>query len=227
MEIQKGFILGLLLIPAWVCAAGESIEKWAVQKYWDMLEVKKTDAVVIELLGRPREIETVNNTQIWYYQQAPQRQEGAVVSRPRCGLLRFRSNDSVCLLIDWKEPDWSVSAPHTEAQYLSEQQRVEQQIKAEEARRLRQEHQAQREQNRAQQETARQKAAEEARQSNLAQTNLTQQQLAETPAVRQDPQSEKPLGFSLNNGHTKYWFSVAALFIVMAISISITYGFKK
>lgn len=109
MEKQKGFILGLLSFSALALAAGDSIEKWTVSDYWQKLTPKMTEAVVIELLGQSPLIETVNRPQVWYYQQAPEREGDTITNRPRDGILRFRVNDSACLLFDWKEPDWTTA----------------------------------------------------------------------------------------------------------------------
>ena len=231
MEIQKGFIFGLLSFSALVFAAGGSIEKWQVQDYWQKLTPRMTEVVVIDLLGEPLEKETVNDTQIWYYQEAPKREGDTIIDRPRDGILRFRVNGSACLLFDWKEQDWTTTTPHTEAQYLAEQKRIETQQKSEELARQREEQQAQRqaetERLRAEREAERLKAAEESKQCRQKQAELRQQQLAENPPRQTTQQKERASGYTLNNGHTKYWFSIAGLFLVMAIGISITFGFKK
>ncbi len=240
MEIQKVFILGLLSFSALVLAAGDSIEKWQVQDYWAKLEIKMTEQAAIELLGKPLEIETVKNYHIWYYQQPPQRQADAIVSRPRFGILRFRVNDSICLLLDWKEPDWTSTTPCTEAQYLAEQKRIEDEMEREQVRqeqeRIAEERKAKQEQQKAEAERisterkiARVKATEQAQQRRQEQITLRQNQLAKRQARQANPPQTKADsdGYTLKNNHTIYWFSAAGLFLVMAISISIVIGFKK
>ncbi len=236
MKVRKGLIIGLLAFPALVLAAGEPIEKWTVRDYWQKLAPKISEQAVIELLGQPFETESTDTYHIWYYQQAPQRQAGKVIRRPRAGLVRFRMVESDSLLYDFKEPDWTITAPHTEAQYLAEQQAVAKQQQDEQARQERQQELEQRkalleqqraeaEQLAAQRREARLKAAAEARQQRDQQLALRQQELAERrPRQAGNPESKS---WVLKLSSYKYWFTLAALFIAAAILISITYGFKK
>ena len=127
-------MLGIvLLLPIFSLA---DISQWQVQDYWGKLEPRMTEQVVMELLGKPLVKEAIDSQQIWYYQQMPEREGDRVVNRPRHGFLRFRKNDSACLLFDWKEPDWAITVPLTERQYLTELRKIEIRQEIEDAKRL-------------------------------------------------------------------------------------------
>ena len=227
MKVQKGFILGLLAFPALALAAGDSIEKWQVQDYWGKLEVKMTEQVVIDLLGQPQDKETINNNLIWYYPEIIARQGDAILSRPEHGFVRLKLIDGKSLLHSWKVPNWEEVFSYTEQEYLAEQRHDKTQQNREQQQAQRE---AEAERVKAEREAARLIAIEQAQQRREEQAALKQQQLAERQA-RQTEQADNPNpkkragGFALSS--YRYWFSIAGLFLLMAVGISITAGFKK
>jgi outer membrane protein assembly factor BamE (lipoprotein component of BamABCDE complex) len=77
---------------------------------WRQLAKKMTESQIIALLGQPQEKEMVEQFQVWYYQDAPKRENGQIVWRPKTGLVRFKQvvieGQEVYLLLDWKPPLW-------------------------------------------------------------------------------------------------------------------------
>ena len=234
METKEIFIIGLLLVSALVFAAGESVEKWQVQDYWGRLEARMTEQVIVELLGEPLEMETRTGMQVWYYQQAPQREGDRIIDRPRHGLLMFKQSNGQALLYKWEPPNWTIVTPHSEAQYLKEQTRLETEAKREQSRlkrdeaiaernALREQQKVKTEQLKAEREAARQKAIEENRQQREEQAALRQRKVAERQA--QNPTGTKQEPFELTS--YQFMFSAAAVFLIMAIGISFLGYFKK
>jgi hypothetical protein len=219
MSKEKMTITGLALL---VSAMGfAEIQQWQVQDYWGTLEVKMTEAVVLDLLGEPREKETVKNCQIWYYQAVPQRADDAAVSRPESGFVRFRMNDSACLLFDWRVPNWTITSPKTERQYLAEQRRREVRLMAEEARRFHEEQrhlrQTQREQVQAEQQAQRQAKIESRQGTAAAASNRVRVNRSTVSDAKSDPQQQ-----SLS----EYFIAVGISFFIIAFLIAGMYGFR-
>jgi outer membrane protein assembly factor BamE (lipoprotein component of BamABCDE complex) len=77
---------------------------------WRQLTKKMTESQIVALLGQPQEKETVEQFEVWYYQEAPQRENRQIVWRPKTALVRFRQvpveGQQVYLLLDWKPPIW-------------------------------------------------------------------------------------------------------------------------
>jgi outer membrane protein assembly factor BamE (lipoprotein component of BamABCDE complex) len=83
---------------------------WRSPMAWRQLAKKMTESQIVALLGQPREKETTEQFDVWYYQDAPKRENGQIVWRPKTGLVRFRQvpidGQQVFLLLDWKLPLW-------------------------------------------------------------------------------------------------------------------------
>lgn len=246
MKVQ-GVIVGVLFLSPVVWAAGEPIEKWTVWNYWQMLTPKMTEQVVVEILGEPLEKEFIKNYQIWYYQQVPKKEGEKIISRPQSGCLRFRKVDSAYFLYESKSPDWTVTAPHTEAQYLAQQEKIQKQKEQEppltsqaepvEQAQTERQHQLEqamdeRQQLLEQQQIEAQKLAAERREDRdrtaeqaKQQMEQRRQELAERREQQPVNPKPKPPAFELSS--YKYWFTMAGLFIIGAILISVMYKFKK
>ncbi|MBN1815826.1 MAG: hypothetical protein JW828_00605 [Sedimentisphaerales bacterium] len=93
------------------------LSHWDDPDRWRQLKKQMTQDEVRHLLGRPVDIETRNGSEIWYYQQPPQRQGKVVIRRPKHGLVRFyaivsksrlaRPTDVSLVVHSWTEPDWT------------------------------------------------------------------------------------------------------------------------
>jgi hypothetical protein len=83
---------------------------WRSPMAWRQLAKKMTESQIAALLGQPLEKETVEPFEVWYYQDAPKRENGQIVWRPKTALVRFRQvpidGQQVFLLLDWKPPLW-------------------------------------------------------------------------------------------------------------------------
>lgn len=83
---------------------------WKSPRAWRQLAKKMTESQIVALLGQPQEKETVEQFEVWYYQEATKRENGQIVWRPKTGLVRFKQvaieGQEVYLLLDWKPPLW-------------------------------------------------------------------------------------------------------------------------
>jgi hypothetical protein len=229
------FIIMLLYLSVIELATGVPTQKWMVQEYWDRLEVKMTEQVVIDLLGEPFEKKHLDSGDVWYYQTFSEQNDFVSPSRLRKGLLRFKRppNDSFCLLYKWQEPDWTITAQRTEAQYLIEQTRIENQFKQEQARlerervialrkALQTQQRVESERLAIEQQNLRQQQIEEAKQRRAEKTRVAKQRSDAQTALQA---KNKTSSFEITS--YKYWFTMAGLLILAAIGFSFAGYFKK
>ena len=198
-----------------------------------------TEQVVIELLGEPLEKETLTGSQVWYYQEAPQYEADKIVDRPRYGFLMFKTSGDNSILYKWQEPDWAITAPHTEAQYLTAQKSIEAQRKREQARIEREkrlaERKAQREQKsvevqepelteaeKQQLEQERQKASEERKAKLTQQLEETRERNRRKKAEYEDKQNNV---FKVTS--YKFWFSAGGLMLTAAVLLCFVGGVRR
>ncbi|MBN1126680.1 MAG: hypothetical protein JXA82_16875 [Sedimentisphaerales bacterium] len=107
---MAGFLLAVSLLGI--------LSRWDNPERWHQLQKQMTKADVMRLLGRPLDMEIRNGSEIWYYQEIPQREGKLVINRPENGMVRFSSSPvsarsrrpvtSVLLVHSWIEPDWSL-----------------------------------------------------------------------------------------------------------------------
>jgi hypothetical protein len=91
-----------------LCAVAQSADLWESPQSWKDLHRKMTEPQVSELLGKPKDTETVGQNLIWYYQDVPQLRDGQVIWRPKTAFVHFKqfalNGENVFMLYGWKPP---------------------------------------------------------------------------------------------------------------------------
>jgi outer membrane protein assembly factor BamE (lipoprotein component of BamABCDE complex) len=81
---------------------------WESPQAWKELRRKMTESQVTDLLGSPKETETVGQSVVWYYQDVPKQNDGQITWRPKTAFVHFKqfaiNGETVVMLYGWKPP---------------------------------------------------------------------------------------------------------------------------
>jgi outer membrane protein assembly factor BamE (lipoprotein component of BamABCDE complex) len=88
---------------------------WESPQAGQELHRKMTESQVEDLLGSPKETETVGTIVVWYYQDVPRRRDGQIIWRPKSAFLRFKQitldGENSVRLYGWKPPHFEQTPP--------------------------------------------------------------------------------------------------------------------
>jgi outer membrane protein assembly factor BamE (lipoprotein component of BamABCDE complex) len=97
-----------LIITLFGCAAALAAKSEEPPSAWQKLQRKMTESQVSDLLGSPKETETVGANLIWYYQDVPRQRDGQIIWRPKTAFVHFKqfalNGENVFMLYGWKPP---------------------------------------------------------------------------------------------------------------------------
>jgi outer membrane protein assembly factor BamE (lipoprotein component of BamABCDE complex) len=87
------------------CQAADS---WESPQAWQELHRKMTESQITDLLGSPKQTETVGTNLVWYYQDVPRQRDGRIIWRPKTAFVHFKqiavNGETVFMLYGWKPP---------------------------------------------------------------------------------------------------------------------------
>jgi outer membrane protein assembly factor BamE (lipoprotein component of BamABCDE complex) len=97
-----------LAAALFICVTAQAAQVWESPQAWKDLRRKMTESQVDDLLGSPKEIETVGQNRVWYYQDVPKQKDGQVIWRPKTAFVHFKqvsmNGQEILLLVGWKPP---------------------------------------------------------------------------------------------------------------------------
>lgn len=74
-----------------------------------------TESQVKDLLGSPKETETVGHNLVWYYQDVPRLRDGQIIWRPKTAFIHFKqitvNEENLFMLYGWKPPHVEKTPP--------------------------------------------------------------------------------------------------------------------
>jgi outer membrane protein assembly factor BamE (lipoprotein component of BamABCDE complex) len=104
-----------LLIILLLCTTVNAADLWESPQAWQELHRKMTESQVADLLGNPKETETVGHNLVWYYQDVPRQNDGQIIWRPKAAFVHFKqiaiNGESIFMLYGWKPPHIEKTPP--------------------------------------------------------------------------------------------------------------------
>jgi hypothetical protein len=113
IDINKMKIYLIAFALTWTAAA--SADVWESPQAWENLRRKMTESQVADLLGNPKDTETVGHSLVWYYQDVPKIRDGQITWRPKTAFVHFKqitlNGQNVFMLYGWKPPPFEPPPP--------------------------------------------------------------------------------------------------------------------
>ncbi|RKY06893.1 MAG: hypothetical protein DRP56_06635 [Planctomycetota bacterium] len=217
------FLTAVLIVAAAATANSQSVTppaKWQNPTLWSRVKPGQTPDAARRILGDPAGTESTKALAIWYYGDVPTTAESGKITRPKHGFLMFRKTPEGVALAKWTPPDWLNRPTWDQLQTDHKQALAAQQAAAAaEKKRIADEAAAIRQTKRADTIKKQQQVTLQRQQ----QAAITRQQRAARPKHKTPP--VKP------DAHTqlmsRYFITIGGSFIVMALIISGTYGYKQ
>ena len=212
--------LAALFIASAAFATVTPPAKWQNPTVWRNIKTGQTPDAARRILGDPSDTESTKALDIWYYADSPTTDENGRITRPKYGLLMFRKTPQGIGLQKWTPPDWPNRPTWDQLQIDYKQALADQRAATiAEKERIAAEVTEQRATQRQATIQKRQQTAEQAKIDRLNRRSTTvNRQPRKIPPAKPDAHAQLM---------SRYFITIGGAFIVIAIIIGGTYGYKQ